>query len=436
MTKDESHHRFDIQDPPTAEELGRDGRGTMPFTKVNDLLGGMAPTMPRPPTPAAPAFGNRPVQHAQAPQPQHPHEPLHARTVLVPPGAVPQLAATPFFAASAQPQMPARGAPLPLAETRVSQAPIPVMAAPAAVPVTPPPRHDSSAAFGGVAAASDAAVVALPRTAVEPTRTVAARPPSAEYLDLLWFDAAAADRIKRQADWRTLLRDAPISTEWVVGDEASSSRDGPRPERDVRRALARIDAVSSDGLPLLMADAVDEDGVLDRPICVIAGELLLSFDPLECLRIMIGAATHFAAADKKLKEVVDAASEVVAAEHPVPAALIEGLTMRLRQTFASVMRGVPPDALDSTAERALLAGRKYLRRTVLGGEHVCAEVYGDGAAPVSTYLPASLAETLPLFRRLRVRLLAEPHPPQDPSDAGSVVLKVLALARVVPRRRA
>ncbi len=309
--------------------------------------------------------------------------------------------------------------------------------APAPAPVAAPaPRHDSSAAFGGLAAASDAAVPVAQRPALDqPKPASAPRAQGNEYLDLVWFDPSAPVRIREQTAWADLLRDPPKTNDWVTGDEADRSQDRAREERDVRRALSRVPTVSPDAIHLLVSEAIDEDGVLVRPLCVVGGDLMLAFDPVESLKAMIDAASHFAAGDKKLKDVVDAAAATVGEEKRIAPTLVETLSSRIRQAFASSPRGVAHDYLDVTVERVLLDERKYARRNVLGGPHIVAELYGETGAPMPTYLGANLADTLPLFRRFRVRLLAEPHPPQDPTDAGHVALKALALSRVVPRRR-
>lgn len=374
-----------------------------------------------PSAPPAPSFGPPPVP-----------SPLPAQSL-------PWTAATPF-----PPQ------PSPSERTRAGTAEAPHAVAPQAsyarvtgTPFTAPapspapaPRHDSSAAFGGLAAASDAAVQVNVRPAAEQPKTAAAhRAPSNEYLDLVWFDPSAPERIREQAAWTELLRDPPKKNDWVTGDEADRPQDRGRAERDVRRALSRVGTVAPDAIHLLVTEAIDEDGVLIRPLCVVGGDLLLAFDPVESLRAMVAAASHFTGGDKKLKEVVDAAAEAVGEDKRIATSLVESLSSRIRQTFASAPRGVAHDYLDSTTERMLLDERKYARRNVLGGPHIYAELYGDTGAPMPTYLGANLADMLPLFRRFRVRILAEPHPPQDPTDAGHVALKALALSRVVPRRR-
>ncbi|NUO52168.1 MAG: hypothetical protein HOV80_25220 [Polyangiaceae bacterium] len=444
MTKHETSPPFDIEDPPTADESvamsSSDPRGTMPVHRAavhpaQPAQPAVSLPMNAPPTAPSfgppPAFGPPPVR-----QPTYPPTPAAPEWSATPPAApviptpiperTPARTAEPTRHLAAQPSAFARMSATPFA------APAPVAPQPALAP-----HHDSHAAFSGVAAVSDAAVATSPRSApIEAPRAQAQqRPPSNEYLDLVWFDESAPTRVREQVAWAELLRDPPKTGDWVTGTEAERPQDKTRAERDVRRALSRVLPVAPDAIHLLVTEAIDEDGVLVRPLCVVTGDLLLSFDPVESLRALISAASHFAPADKKLKDVLDAASQTVGEEGRVAPALVESFATRIRQTFASSPRGVAPDYLDTTVERALLTERKYLQRSVLGGPHICAELYGETGAAMPTYLAANLADMLPLFRKFRVRQFAEPHPPQDPSDAGHVALKALALSRVVPRRR-
>lgn len=429
MTKHETSPPFDIDDPPTADEFvevpNADPRGTMPFLRAAVQPAPAAVSLPMSAPPTAPSFGPPPLR-----QPTYPPAPTAPEWSAAPPPTHVVPTPVPERAPARTAEPPRHHAAQPSAFARIGT--------PFASTGPAAPHHDSHAAFSGIAAVSDAAVATSPRIApVEAPRPQAQqRPPSNEYLDLVWFDEGAPARIREQAAWTELLRDPPKTGDWVTGNEAERPQDKTRAERDVRRALSRVLPVAPDAIHMLVTEAIDDDGVLVRPLCVVTGDLLLSFDPVESLRAMIGAASHFAPADKKLKDVLDAASQSVGEEGRVAPALVESFATRIRQTFASSPRGVAPDYLDTTVERALLTERKYLQRSVLGGPHICAELYGETGAAMPTYLAANLADMLPLFRKFRVRLLAEPHPPQDPSDAGHVALKVLALSRVVPRRRA
>ena len=303
----------------------------------------------------------------------------------------------------------------------------------------PPVFHDSRAALGGASAASDAAARVAPIEAMPPlAKAPVAQPRSAvgmhEYLDLVWYDASAPRKVREQHAWSELLRDAPRDGRWVVGDEAERPEEPLRDERSVRRALSRIHPVPFESIDSLLLEAVDEDGVLDRPLVVLSGELAMTFDPVAVLRAVVATTQHFAIADKKLKEAVDAATELLADSPQVGSTLVDSLTHRIRQVFAATPRGVGADYLDGTVDRIVLDARHYLKRNVLGGPQLVGELGSDAGPSLTTYLGADLSNRLPLFRRFKVKLLAEPHPPQDPSDGGQVSLKALAMARVMPRR--
>ena len=56
-----------------------------------------------------------------------------------------------------------------------------------------------------------------------------------------------------------------------------------------------------------------------------------------------------------------------------------------------------------------------------------------GKDPIPTYLPDSLSEELPMYTRLRARLVAEVRMAEDQYESHPAALKVLALGRVVER---
>jgi hypothetical protein len=51
---------------------------------------------------------------------------------------------------------------------------------------------------------------------------------------------------------------------------------------------------------------------------------------------------------------------------------------------------------------------------------------------VPVYIPEALAGELPMFRRIKVRMIAEVDLKEDQSEASAHALKVMALGRVTP----
>jgi hypothetical protein len=181
-----------------------------------------------------------------------------------------------------------------------------------------------------------------------------------------------------------------------------------------------------------LAKAISADGKLVPPLAITTGELALPFDAAELLRVTLAAAKPIAPSDKTFLEVFDAVSamaEAAALSEPVA----HGLTYRLREAFQNVKHTLPPRYLESTAERALLEGRRYQKREVFGAPNLRALLTPPTGDPVPAYLPAMMASRLPLYAKFRVRLVAEVHSQVDSEESHPCALRVLAIARVVPR---
>jgi hypothetical protein len=200
----------------------------------------------------------------------------------------------------------------------------------------------------------------------------------------------------------------------------------------VRRALGRVPAVDAAGITRLMEEAVDEDGIFERPLLVVGGELAMSYDPLETLKTTLAVASQLAGADKRLKEVLDAASEIAGGPRGAAGPLVDGALSRVRQAFVQANRSLSPDYLETTVQRILIEERSYLRRKLLGGAHIGGLLtLAGGGAPLPTYMPEELAEKLPLYPKFRVRAIAEPHAQQDPAESEPIALRILALGRAM-----
>jgi hypothetical protein len=178
--------------------------------------------------------------------------------------------------------------------------------------------------------------------------------------------------------------------------------------------------------------AISPDGKLVPPLALVAGEVSLPFDPRELLTVTLSAAKPFAATDKAFHEVYAAATamnEASALGDPVA----HGMTFRLREAFQQVKHTLGPRYLEATAERALLDTRRYQRRDVFGASHLRAFVAGSSGEPVPAYLPDATTARLPLFARFRVRLVVEVNAQMDQEEQHPCALRVLAVARAVPR---
>jgi hypothetical protein len=395
------------------------------------------------------------VTDRQAPFPPAPGLPVGETTLpLAPPSAGPRSGALPFRATpegpaipGAMPQPPVQ--PLPTAPA-VAGGP---WVAPATWPAAQRTSYRDSAsdvpapayvnASQGAAAASDAAAGAASWGAKAPVAAPASAPSQASVLEprralqLLWYDADSAPRVRREARFRSVLEAA---------DERPVDRDLDDPDADDSAEERRtMFEVLANGVPLdaprvadALARAVRDDAKFAPPIVLCAGELEVHFDELETLKALVTAATPFVLpADQQLKDAVTAANKLLEIPGLSSApALSDDLANRVRAAFAHEKRAFPADYLDARVRRVLLADRRYQRRVVLGGTHLrCLLCKGSddaaNAEPLLAYLPDAAAAKLPLFARFGARLVASAHFPEDEAETQACALRVIALARVV-----
>jgi len=178
---------------------------------------------------------------------------------------------------------------------------------------------------------------------------------------------------------------------------------------------------------------VHEDGKFAPPLLLVAGELALPFDELSTLKATMTTATPFTPGDEPLKAALEAAGEFLAIPDLTPSpAVVEGVTGRIREAFARVKRAVPAGYLEAQTERALLEQRRYQKRKFRGEPHLRALLHAGGdKGPMLIYLPAALADKLPLQARFAARLVVEPHLAVDAFESPTFALEALALAREV-----
>jgi hypothetical protein len=277
------------------------------------------------------------------------------------------------------------------------------------------------------------------RVAASPARSPSAARP--DILDLLWFDPAVLDPVRREPRWQELIAEIRIRPPEVAYDEDPEPiPDEVQDRNDVFGLLAGAPSSGPDELDALVAAATSHDGRFEPPLAVVAGELAPVFEELEVLKATLAAASPFVGADKRLKDASDAAVEAIASPYvQASGAACEALTARVREAFTPSGRSLPAGYLDAQAERLIVEQRRYQRRTVLGEPRIRARLaQAEAAAPVPVYLPEALAAKLPLFARFPARLLVEVHVAQDQSEPHPLALRALALARVVkaPRRGA
>jgi hypothetical protein len=419
----------------------------LPFTP--GVAGALGPSAP----PRAPPGGPRTTLEVQVPEGglgvpawmSSPRSDLRTGSIATPP--LPPRPPPPI----SPPRAPSASSPVIAAPPIVTPVPAPIVA-PASRGVPPPSRVTtddrialgdvderalSHAAFVGVAAASDAAAggsSAARRVDVR-VDTHASASSTHALLELLWFDAALVARIRQVPAWAALLRPAP--------KKAPTQRGAPPPPPDPPSAAAATERSDVAGIvsrarvarlaeiDVAIAEAFGADGALEGPLVLVAGELELGLDKLELLKATTSAAAPLAGTDKRLKEALDLANEMLKTDLEFAPETSERLTARVREAWSKANRQLPPDHLEALGERMVLERRQYAKREILDGSWIRAGLTLDGVV-VPTYLPDALSKRLPLYRRFGARMIVEALPQQDQYETSALALRVIALARALP----
>ncbi|UQA56822.1 DUF2169 family type VI secretion system accessory protein [Polyangium aurulentum] len=407
------------------------------------------PRAPLAPPPVPPASASKPsapppAPSARPPAPAPSSAPAWPTVKLAPPPIPPPVPPVPT---------PAKPAPAKPADDNVWSAGLSRDPAPArsigetvvaVAAATQTPQDGSS----GVLAASNAAAGGAgspaaakrdgERTATPLFSGVRASPrlDARDILHLIWYEPDSVARICRVPAWRTILDE-------MEQRKADDGLDDPAPtrnpieiedKRDIFEILARGTAGDTDGLGDELGAAVRPGGKFVPPLLLLAGELSFPFDERETLKAMVAVATPIASADEALKNALREAREFLAMPDVVtPAPIVEGYTARIRDAISRGRRTAATDLLEGQVERALLEGRHYQRRQVLGMNAVRALLSsggGSGSRPAPLYLPDETARKLPLFQRFRARLLVELYLQEDQYESHPAALKALALGRV------
>ena len=329
------------------------------------------------------------------------------------------------------------------------------------IPLSPSPNivaardasgpSNSAGTTGATAASNAAAAASGPWTPVAPPASVdapaaapAIRPaprgmPAREVTDLLWYDPEYLGKIRKKPSWKEIFEEiAPKKVE--IGFDDEEPPPPPQEEldsRDLFGVLTRGHPVDTQGVDEAIGDAVEDDGTFRPPLILIAGDLSFPFDELEMLKATVTAVSPLIAGDKKLKETVDTVNELMKTTWTQGSGTVaESLTQRVKEAFAQGNRMLPASYLDSHTERILMEQRHYQRRTVFGAVFIRSLLSAFGTqTPIPTYIPDSLSKKLPMFQRLKVRLICEAQGQQDQFESHPSALRVVVLGRVLPITR-
>ncbi len=339
-------------------------------------------------------------------------------------------------------------APPPAAAPKTPPPPLLTATAPwAPLPAPPPLLAPPPGESFGLLEASNAAVrppeAPVSRAAAEPeVRPSEARPapPPAEFvvIELTWFDPAAAPLLAHLP--RVALPGGQVKSAEPRPDDVRS-QDGAAAEATLAEAVrGRFHEALSRGAPLgtsgleAALDAAEEESPPRPAIVLVMGSLELCLDEVEMLGALVSAASPLATSDKKLKEVIDVAAEMLKAPMLGMPDVAQGLGARIREAWSKANRALPPDHLAACTERLLLEQRSYQKRELLDDAWIRA-LLSNGSHEVPVYLPAKISKRLPLFRRFPARLVAEVVWSQDQYETCPVALRALALGRLPGRGR-
>ncbi len=249
-------------------------------------------------------------------------------------------------------------------------------------------------------------------------------------VELLWFDPDALPRIRSrfgalvdELDFEPLdpEHDLPVADPYATRDRHHAFGVLTRGELADGRSLSRV-----------MQAAVGRGGRFTPPVVLLSGELRFPLDEAKALEIAVGLVNPIAGDDKRLREALDAAAEVLKSPLLQGQGQLERTHQHLRDAMGASKRGLSPAALDTHVERALVEQRRFHRRALFGAEQLRAlfTPVGESAA-LPAYLPASMAPSLPLVTRWSARLLAELYPQQDPYEPQPLGLRVVAVGRAL-----
>ncbi len=299
-----------------------------------------------------------------------------------------------------------------------------------------PPSVATSSAPSDARAASDLAAAAdkadaaraKPRQDRSVPRSLDGAPSEATRLEILWLDKTKHDAV----------RAAPALASLFGPGERRVLPSGRAPhlavdaaERDLTIAILQGQPATATSFASLREEAVEESGRYRAPVVVVAGDLTMLFDERLRLEGAIANAQGTFSGSKPVRDIVATAQSVLDnAWSPAPA--LDHALEQIRDAVGRVT-SASLSLFDAQLERGLLERRAYRKRTAVGAERLRFDMVLAGGATVPAYLPATLADHLPLCRSFPARALAEVHFAIDAFDAPAECLLVCALGRRLDR---
>jgi len=306
-------------------------------------------------------------------------------------------------------------------------------------PTAPAPRTIGESAVAGVFAIPLEARQLIAETMAQ-TSGVDAKPARPDPIVLLYLERSGVPRIVRKPVWQKILdamEDEPIDPE---ADDPALSSD-PLEIQQQAQAYAILKHGRVVGIPAAEAAleaAVAKPGRFAPPIELFEGEVEPIFDDVERLRALVATLGPLAKNDEKLGQTLQVTNQILeAAGSTNVAPLARRQRLELQTVYQAGKRAMAFEEIEALVVRGMLEQRKYRLQTILGGEHLCAWFYMAGHdKPELVYVPVGAAPFLPLSRRFLARMIAEVHDPQDDDEKFVLVMRCLALSKVVRKRPA
>ncbi len=253
------------------------------------------------------------------------------------------------------------------------------------------------------------------------------RPPplaDAIAIEVLFHDAALPGRLATHARWKEVLAEHPARA--VSGPDRELGRAG-RERASVASCLAHgIPSTEDDSAIVAMGL---RDGVLTPPLVLLSGQLTLDIDDVARLTITLDALASLEGAHPAMRESLVAARGVASTPF-VDGEAARVATSRLVTEAVEIVTGLTADRLVRRVDQTAMAERRYVRRRLLGSEHLRAILREESGAQRVVHMTAPHAEALTSARDLRARVLCEARPSIEEEPPG-VAFFALALGRVV-----
>jgi len=243
-------------------------------------------------------------------------------------------------------------------------------------------------------------------------------------LDLLYADPKALPRMRKLPSFPKEPEEGAAALLDIAGIEGAD-------ELGILEALDKGTAADSPAITLALQASVRPDGRFAPPLLVVEGDLALSFDAVEELKVTVTTALPFAPGDDDMSASLKAARDFLEASGDVPSATVaQSLASRILASFTRVRRPAGQDYLEREVQRALVEQRRNKVGMHAGAPHARATLGLQGErSPLLCFVPKPALPYLPLASKLQGRMIVEATPLADQYESHAFALRLVAVAR-------